>query len=316
MATDVSSLEDSERALISRRIFIEREIYEQELDREKWGLIPVVQVDSYKGLYFGTFDGDAPPLLEYLGEMTWYLDAFFQRREGGIEVLGGAHRWVILCNWKFPAENFAGDGYHVAWTHMSAIRTGFSQAPVARPIGGGNVVSPGNWHCAILVGGDGSPEPPVPEIMAYEDQIRPEVRKRLGPRLDVGNPIVATVFPNFSMLRASCRSFRVWQPRGPDSIEVVSWLYVDRAALTDIKEAVRLASVRSFTPSGTFEQDDMDNWQQCTATCRGGGLPADAAEHPDGLGPRRVQRGAYWDGPGRTGSARPTTGASTGAGPR
>ena len=33
MVADVSSLVDSERGLISRRIFIEREIYEQELEQ-------------------------------------------------------------------------------------------------------------------------------------------------------------------------------------------------------------------------------------------------------------------------------------------
>ena len=37
----------------------------------------------------------------------------------------------------------------------------------------------------------------------------------------------------------------------------------------EVKEAVRLAGVRGFSPSGTFEQDDMDNWQECTRTCRG-----------------------------------------------
>ena len=32
---------------------------------------------------------------------------------------------------------------------------------------------------------------------------------------------------------------------------------------------MRLASLRSFSPAGTFEQDDMDNWQGCTETGRG-----------------------------------------------
>ena len=91
---------------------------------DQWGLVPVAQLDSYKGLYFATFDPTAPPLLDYLGSMTWYLDAFFDRREGGIEVLGGVHKWVVPCNWKFPAENFGGDAYHVGWTHLSAIRSG------------------------------------------------------------------------------------------------------------------------------------------------------------------------------------------------
>ena len=27
--------------------------------------------------------------------------------------------------------------------------------------------------------------------------------------------------------------------------------------------------MRGFSPSGSFEQDDMDNWQECTQTCRG-----------------------------------------------
>jgi len=56
--------------------------------------------------------------------------------------------------------------------------------------------------------------------------------------------------------------------RGPDKTEVWSWLYVDKAAPPEIKEAYRLAGVRGFSPSGTFEQDDMDNWQECTRSCR------------------------------------------------
>ena len=52
------------------------------LDRDKWGLIPVAQIDSYKGLIFATFDPEAPPLRQYLGDMAWYLDILLDRREG------------------------------------------------------------------------------------------------------------------------------------------------------------------------------------------------------------------------------------------
>jgi 3-phenylpropionate/trans-cinnamate dioxygenase subunit alpha len=246
-----------------------KEAYYGELEHERWGLIPVAQLDSYKGLLFATFDPTAPPLLEYLGAMTWYLDTFFDRREGGIEVIGGMHKWVVPCNWKFPAENFGGDRYHVPWSHLSAIRTGFSSGGSTRPTAGGRVISPGNGHCILASGAHDVSDPPVPEILAYEEEIRLEVEKRLGPRLGVVNPTVGTVFPNFSFLRATSRTFRVWQPRGPDKIEVWSWVYVDRAAPPAVKDAVRLAGVRGFSPSGTFEQDDMDNWQECTQTCRG-----------------------------------------------
>ena len=246
-----------------------KEAYYGELPREEWGLLPVAQLGSYKGLLFATFDPAAPPLLDYLGEMRWYLDVFFDRREGGIEVLGGMHRWVMPCNWKFPAENFGGDAYHVQWTHLSAIKTAFSAGVTAKPTATGAMVSPGNGHILICVGPNDSAEPPVPELLGYEEAIRPEVQKRLGPRIDRINPIVGTVFPNFSMLRATSHTFRVWQPRGPDKTEVWSWVYADRAAPAEIKEATRLAGVRGFSPSGTFEQDDMDNWQECTRAGRG-----------------------------------------------
>ena len=64
-----------------------KEAYHGELERERWGLNPVAQLDNYKGLWFATFDPEAPALRDYLGGMTWYLDTFFDRREGGIEAL-------------------------------------------------------------------------------------------------------------------------------------------------------------------------------------------------------------------------------------
>ena len=246
-----------------------QDAYYEALQKEQWGLIPVAQLQSYKGLFFATFDPAAPPLLDYLGEMTWYLDTFFDRREGGIEVLGGRHKWVVPCNWKFPAENFGGDGYHVPWSHLSAATTGFSVAVTAKPTTTGTMISPGHGHGVIAVGPKDIADPPVAAILDYEEEIRPEVEKRLGSRCGVINPIVGTVFPNFSFLRATSRTFRVWHPRGPDKIEIWSWVYVDKAAPSHVKEALRLTCVRGFSPSGTFEQDDMDNWQECTQTCRG-----------------------------------------------
>src|SRR5437870_5574697 len=120
-----------------------KQAYYVELERERCGLIPVAKFDSYKGLLVATFDPSAPPLVEYLGEMTRYLDRFFDRREVGIEVVGGVHKWVVPCNWEFPAENFGGDGYQVPWTHVSAIRTGFSGDFRLHPTSGGTMLSPG-----------------------------------------------------------------------------------------------------------------------------------------------------------------------------
>jgi phenylpropionate dioxygenase-like ring-hydroxylating dioxygenase large terminal subunit len=176
---------------------------------------------------------------------------------------------VVPCNWKFPAENFGGDAYHVQWTHLSAITTAFSTGVTANPQSTGSMLSPGNGHMLICVGPDDSSDPPVAAIQDYERVIRPEVERRLGHRSRLINPIVGTVFPHFSFVRGTSRSFRVWQPRGPDKTEIWSWVFCDRAAPAEVKEAVRLTGIRGFSPSGTFEQDDMDNWQECTRTCRG-----------------------------------------------
>ncbi|PKB65879.1 MAG: aromatic ring-hydroxylating dioxygenase subunit alpha [SAR202 cluster bacterium Io17-Chloro-G4] len=246
-----------------------RDAYYGELDQNNWGLVPVSQLDNYKGLVFATFDPKAPPLLEYLGELTWYLDSIFDRRPGGIEVIGGMHKWIIPCNWKLPAENFGGDGYHTAWTHLSAIRTKFSSNFRSSRDSQGRVVSPGNGHCVITVNPSDPSDPPVAEVMAYEEDIREEVDQRLGDRSKMVKPIVGTMFPNFSMLRANSTSLRVWHPKGPDKVEVWSCAFADKAAPPEVKEALRLAALQGFGPSGTFEQDDMDNWQECTRSSRG-----------------------------------------------
>ena len=246
-----------------------QDAYFGELDLDQWNLIPVAQLDSYRGMIFATFDPGAPPLREYLGEMTWYLDSFFDRREGGVEVIGGVQKWVVPCNWKLPAENFGGDAYHVSWSHLSAIRAGFAGDFRLRASTGGTLVSPGQGHCVITLGGGDISETPEPELIAYEQETRPEVVNRLGPRAEQVSPIVATVFPNLSIIRSTSHSFRVWHPKGPGEIEIWAWIFVDKAAPPPVKDALRVNGLRGFGPSGTFEQDDMDNWQECTHTSRG-----------------------------------------------
>ena len=246
-----------------------QDAYYSELDTKNWGLIPVAQLDSYKGLIFATFDASAPPLLDYLGEVTWYLDFFFDRREGGVEVIGGMHKWLMPANWKMPSENFCGDGYHTAWSHLSATSTGFGGEFRAKPSGEGKVISTGNGHCIVALGAEDQTDPSIPEILAYEAEIRPEVEKRLGERVSLVKPHAGTIFPNFSILRSVARTFRVWQPKGPLQTEIQAGVFVDKAAPPEVKEAFRVQAIRAFGPSGGFEQDDMDNWQGCSESGRG-----------------------------------------------
>ena len=195
-----------------------QDAYYNELDRTKWGLVPVAQIDNYKGLYFATFDSGAPPLIDYLGESAWYLDVLFDRRQGGIEVVAGVHKWVMPCNWKFAAENFGGDGYHTAWNHASAIKAVFTGEYRHRD--GGAALATGNGHGMLVTHPDNMDDPPIPEIKEYEDQIRPEIEERLGPRRKLVALSAGNIFPHFSVLKSASRTFRVWHPKGPDKTEV------------------------------------------------------------------------------------------------
>ncbi|HXG36074.1 MAG TPA: aromatic ring-hydroxylating dioxygenase subunit alpha [Dehalococcoidia bacterium] len=269
-----------------------QDAYFEELDLEQWGLVPVAQVDSYKGLIFGTFDATAPSLLDYLGEAAWYLDNFFDRREGGAEVIGGTLRWRLPANWKLPAENFGGDGYHAGWTHLSTVKVGYTSGTVlqrAQSQGAGCVISPGNGHCIIALGPGDQPDPPLPEILEYEQAIRPEMEQRLGERLNKATIIVGTIFPNFSFIRTAARTLRVLHPRGPAEMEMWSWIYADKAAPREVKEAIRLASLRTFSPGGTFEQDDGENWVECTAASTGSNIRRHPFNYQLGLGHERFR---------------------------
>ena len=261
-----------------------QDAYYNDLNFSKWGLVQVAQLDIYKGLVFATFDKHAPSLMDYLGEMTWYLDSFFDRREGGVEVIGGVHKWIIPCNWKLPAENFGGDAYHVAWNHLSALTSGFTQAPAARQTPGGGTLSPGNGHCILAVGAEDYSSAAEEIIRRYEESIRAETLSRLGERLEKITPNVGTLFPHMSFLRGSSRSFRVWHPKGPDKIEVISCQFVDKAAPQEIKDALRVTGLRAFGPSGVLEQDDMDNWEECTRTNRGTVTRRHSLNYQMGLG--------------------------------
>ena len=268
-----------------------QDAYYNELDQSKWGLTPVAQLDSYKGLIFATFDPSAPPLLDYQGPFTWYMDAFFDRREGGAEVIGGVHKWVAPCNWKFPSENFAGDLYHVPWAYLSPVRAGFAVGVAIQPTVGGGAISTGNGHGIFTAGGVAIGGEPMKVLNEYEDRIRSEVESRLGPRVKALSPLVGTIFPNFSILKGASRVFRVWHPKGPNHIEIWSWVYTDRDAPPEVKEAIRVVAIRGFSPSGTLEQDDMDNRQECTRSSRGVVARRQMLNYQMGLGHESLQQG-------------------------
>ena len=251
-----------------------KQVYHEELDMEAHGLIPVARIDDYKGMIFATFDKNAPALDEYLGDMAWYLDMALDRREGGIEFLPGVHKWRIKCNWKFPVDNFAGDSYHGPVSHGSAWESGFEGMPRRKKGYGyeGFQINAGNGHGFGARWAENEEqvyEMALPEFLDYEKERVPETRARLGDLRGMHlSPMHCSIFPNFSMLWQS-GNMRVWHPRGVDETEGWSWCFVDQKAGPEHRDLVRIHDLQRHGTSGTWEQDDVDNWVQSTMSSRG-----------------------------------------------
>jgi 3-phenylpropionate/trans-cinnamate dioxygenase alpha subunit len=139
--------------------------------------------------------------------------------------------------------------------------------------GKGHQISCGNGHSLVAwltPQDDAGPwfAQPTNELVAYMKQHANEIENRLGfTRARQVSPSAGTVFPNLSVHWLT-RTIRVWHPRGPDKMEIWSWAIVDKAAPPEIKDAMRFVSQYRFSPTGVFEQDDMDNWVQVTGAAR------------------------------------------------
>lgn len=273
--------------------------YARSLGTSHWGLIRVPRVSSYGGFVFGNWDEDAPPLEEALGDITFLLDPFVDRQEGGCELVGGVQKWVIPGNWKLAAEQFANDMYHSFILHASAWQSlapeGTELSSMVLPREGSQMTSGGSgggWFHDPEGNGAAALGP-----VLGGDFFSEAAREHIG-EVAASGPIGchATVFPNFSFLGAF-RVARVWHPRGPDRMEVWSWVLVDRAHSPELKAAWRRFASVTFGPTGTFEQDDGEIWDDCQKVAQGRvarqvplnyqmGLGRDTQDHP--LYPGRV----------------------------
>jgi phenylpropionate dioxygenase-like ring-hydroxylating dioxygenase large terminal subunit len=270
-------------------------VYGPDFDRSMHGMREVAQLDSFGGMIFATWDPFAPTLRAYLGDITFYLDLMLNRMEGGIEIIGGVHKWSVPCNWKIPSENGAGDNYHVPSAHASGIEMGFR-----RPMSNnGYSIQTGNGHTvhAEANGGPVGGKAVDTEYTAFLAQMREQAVAKFGA---VGHDFVpvgiGAIFPNLMFMdTARFRSFRVFQPRGVDHVDVYAWCAVDAAMRDDLKETVRKQYSLAFGPAGLFEQDDGDVWASIQNGVHGYVGTRGWLNFEMGLGQERPARERYGD---------------------
>jgi PAH dioxygenase large subunit len=292
-------------------VFAEQLYDAKNLRKQELGLIPVTQVDSYAGFIFGTWNVDARPLAEYLGNMRFYLDLIANRTADGCEVVGVPHVWEAATNWKFATDNFTGDNFHLYTAHGSMVELGLLP-PDPMSLAGGYLITAEGGHVLHVVPGPpdynylGVPREMVPEFKAHLSEPQQQIMENIS-------FTVGTVFPNLSYLHvlvakaegvAPCPflSFRFWEPLAHNRTRIYSYLVVDKSAPADFRAETAQAYVRTFGPSGTFEQDDMENWEDCTLVNSGKiaqrynlhhGMGLDVEPDPGFPGPGKAYPGSY-----------------------
>lgn len=248
----------------------------QELDSASWGLLRAPHVDTYLGMIFGNLEPAAPPLIESLGPMAWYLKAIFGLDSRGTEVMGQPLRWISHTDWKSGSENFGGDNYHTDQAHISIEEMGL----------GNNYrkhnnymlhIEAGNGHTLTASDMKGELNQAEMNPWSYPDEVWKAfdfegVEQGQLDLLAQYSPNVGNIFPNLSFIRATAldpdtgkrdlyTSLRQWQPLGPGRCEVWSWQLRWRVEPDEIAERNHAATVYRFGPAGVFEQDDMAVWE-------------------------------------------------------
>jgi phenylpropionate dioxygenase-like ring-hydroxylating dioxygenase large terminal subunit len=240
-------------------------------DKSKLGLKRVPRLDSWNGMIFGSFDPDIEPLDPYLGDMKFYLDAFFGRFPKGVEFMGAPQRWVINANWKLPVENQLGDVNHGPFLHAATIppqanaeifdvglsvvpKPGhgatFRYMPEDTPVEG---VAWGFEGPASILGG--------PEVLDYLKEVQAHAAERVGPVRARMKGLTYGVYPNLSFLWSNT-AFKVSHPRGPGRVEYWSWSVVPADAPDAVKKVLRGNHTSLFGPGGILEQEDSEAWSQ------------------------------------------------------
>lgn len=252
------------------------------IDKSTLGLYQPAHVQTFMGLIFATFDPDAIPLEEHLGDLAWYLEAIMGKFDEGMEVVGTPVRNIIKANWKTEGENLSGDGYHTMVTHATAVELGLFATPKdlekltdsVTPRFTGRTVDCGHGHTIRIqrlpVQVDGNKYWGYPEAMWEQfDRNLSEEQQQVMSALSVCH---GSVFPNMSFIEnfktnvdgpeLHARYFRITirYPISATHCEQLWFLLQPKNADSEWRHLSSLAYLRTNGPSGMFELDDTENF--------------------------------------------------------
>lgn len=285
------------------------DFYHDDLDKTKYPLRKVAQLDTYKGFVFATMDAEAPPLEEFLGR-TGRVAIDLLAERGEIEARPGVQKFTLNCNWKFATDN-SFDYYHPQITHISAQAVGMIPSTEVSDTGGAKTDEgkalgvqrlPTDLDTLVAIGEYGHAisgpsvdsmlkalPPEMHEVVTWRH--KPGPLEALGP---VGSRFAGHphIFPTSWFTMDSQLSLRV--PRSATTTEVWWFSFKHRNESPEEQRAQLDRQIHAFGPAGFLEQEDGENWSQSTLQTLGGssreipqllkmGLGRGKIVHEDGL---------------------------------
>lgn len=250
-----------------------KKYYQDDLNREEWGLSKAAKVESYKGFVFATMDPNAPSLEDYLGDVG-RLGLSTVAAHGDIIVVDGIQKNQMSCNWKFAVDNTY-DWYHPPVTHSSALTSGYVGEIAWDP--DDHIVALGEYG-HVISGPRITKEMREQSVELYDNstsQLRedeswrdsPHGQKELGEfgALHRGHP---GIFPNL-WIASSGTQLSLRLPRGPECTEIWWFTVLDKNLNEKQRREIIQRAEHFFGPTGLFEQDDGENWDQGTQASKG-----------------------------------------------
>jgi phenylpropionate dioxygenase-like ring-hydroxylating dioxygenase large terminal subunit len=255
--------------------------YPENLDRGALALKPVPRLDSYRGLYFVSFNADVEPLGEYLTGAREYIDLILDQAETGMRVVAGTQLYTVRANWKLVATNSL-DSYHAPALHQTyfnyvaqfkgtASKQETKEAPM-RMSGYGR--SLGNGHGVSIIGNPGGlPRPiaswhPLFGEAAREEiaQVRARIVERVGAEraeLMCNTFRLFLIYPNFVFHDVPAITIRYIEPVAPDATRLTVYALAPKEESKSQVER-RLDNFLSFLgPGGFAHPDDLEAIESC-----------------------------------------------------
>lgn len=261
---------DLEGKLIQRP---EAERYSSATQTGMHDLVPVPQLESYRGLYFVNYDAETENLVSYLADAVEYIDLTIDHSEVAMEIVGGIQEYGFQANWKLLAEN-SFDGYHGLPTHATYFdyvmaaggQLGENLTEISQPrdLGNGHAVieygAPWGRPIAKPVAAWGNEG--AAECAAIRDRLEKRFGKERAERIAYHN-FNMLIFPNFVINNIMAITFRTFFPEGADKQTVKAWTL----APVDESAAMRKRRLYNFLeflgPGGFATPDDCEALRLC-----------------------------------------------------